>query len=65
MVSEVNRQELMEIEYLSEEEFKNPYLVFETVFDRFSLDRVWKSFYDLVMLTMSETDFTKDYSCSI
>lgn len=65
MVSDVTRQELMELEYLNEEEFKNPYLVFETVFDCFSLDRVCKSIFDLVMSAMSETDFGKDYSCSI
>ncbi|MBB1139029.1 MULTISPECIES: hypothetical protein [Myroides] len=64
-VSKVFEEELKGIKYLNEQEFKNPYLVFKTVFDRFTIEQVHKSFFNLTLATMANSECHKDYYCNV
>lgn len=64
-VSEAPKEELKKMKYLEEKEYKNPYLVFKSIFDRFTIEEVNKSFFNLILETMSSSEFHKDYSCNV
>lgn len=64
-VSEVSEKELKKSKYLNNDEYKNPYIVFENVFNRFTIEQVSKSFFDLILATMANSLYHKDYCCNV
>lgn len=64
-VSEIYEKELKWIKYLNKDEYKNPYMVFESVFDCFTIEQVNKSFFDLILATMANSKYQKDYYCNV
>lgn len=64
-VSEISEEELKSTKYLNKDEYKNPYLVFEHVFNRFTIEQISKSFFDLILSTMANSEYHKDYCCSV
>lgn len=64
-ISEISDEELKRIKYLNKDEYKNPYIVFENVFNRFTIEQVNKSFFDLILATMANSKYQKDYCCNV
>ncbi|MCS7475043.1 hypothetical protein [Myroides odoratimimus] len=64
-ISEISDEELKKIKYLNKDECKNPYIVFENVFNRFTIEQVNKSFFDLILATMANSKYQKDYCCNV
>ncbi|MDM1503929.1 hypothetical protein HX071_17255 [Myroides marinus] len=64
-ISEISDEELKRIKYLNKDECKNPYIVFENVFNRFTIEQVNKSFFDLILATMANSKYQKDYCCNV
>ncbi|WP_010253984.1 hypothetical protein [Myroides injenensis] len=65
IVSDVSEEDLQEMKYISEQEFKNPYLVFESIFEQFALDTITNSFFNLVLATMANTASNKEYDNAV
>lgn len=64
-VCEISEDELKRMKYLNKKEYKNPYVVFENVFNRFTIEQVSKSFFDLILATMANSKYQKDYCCNV
>ncbi|WP_121966689.1 hypothetical protein [Myroides sp. N17-2] len=64
-VSTISEEKLQEMKYVSEQEFKNPYLVFKSVFEQFTLDNITNSFFNLVLATMASNASNKEYDSDV
>jgi len=64
-VSDVSEEDLQEMKYINEQEFKNPYLVFKSVFEQFELNSITSSFFNLVLATMANNASNKEYDSDV
>jgi len=56
---------LREQKFLDKKEIENPYIVFENIFKKYSLEKVSKSFLYLILATMADDTYGKDFDCSV
>lgn len=64
-VSDVSEEDLQEMKYVNEQEFKNPYLVFKSIFEQFELNSITNSFFNLVLATMANNASNKQYDSDV
>lgn len=56
---------LLEIKFLDKMEIENPYIVFENIFKNYSLEKLSKSFLNLILATMADDTYGKDFDSSV
>lgn len=56
---------MREIKFLNKKEIENPYLVFENIFKNYSLEKLSKSFLNLILATMANDTYGKDFDSSV
>lgn len=56
---------MREQKFLDKKEIENPYLVFENIFKSYSFEKVSKSFLNLILATMADDTYGKDFDCSV
>lgn len=59
------RKRLREEKFLDKKEIENPYLVFESIFINYSFEKFSKSFLNLILATMADDTYGKDFDCSV
>ncbi|WP_255497943.1 hypothetical protein [Flavobacterium sp. I3-2] len=62
---QVSEKQLQEVKYLDKKEIENPYLVFENIFKKHTFENVSKSFLNLILATMADDTYRKDFDCSV
>lgn len=62
---EVSEKRLQEVKYLDKKEIANPYIVFENIFKNYSFEKLSKSFLNLILATMADDTYGKDFDCSV
>lgn len=62
---QLSEKRLREVKYLNKKEIANPYLVFENIFENYSLEKLSKSFFNLILATMTDDSYGKDFDCGV
>ena len=60
-----SEKRLQEVKYLDLKEIKNPYIVFENIFKKHRIEKVSKSFLNLILAAMADDTYGKDFVCSV
>lgn len=61
----ISEKRLREGSFLDNKEVANPYIVFENIFKKHSFEKFSKSFLNLILATMADDTYGKDFDCCV